>query len=341
MFTRDPPSSSPLSLSAVCFSQIAEQIYKIVSLDYGVLVVAAAGNESSAEPHFPSDYDYVLSVGATTRTDSRASFSNYGFKVDISAPGSSIYTTKVNNTYGTANGTSFAAPIVSGAAALVKTIYPNFNGAQIGEVLRVTADPSFNDNLSPEFKDKLGRGRLDVYDALTQKKPSVRMESSYLQGPGGDVAKAGDEAAIYAGFVNFLWPVTGVVAELSSLSEYVSIVEGTVTLGSIQMMQLVTNQQDPFIIKVSENAPSNTEVILRVDYTAANYNDFQYIKILVNPSYVNLDNERVATTIAGNGRIGFQGTNQEQGLGFTFNGVNLLYEMGSVKVWGMEQWWLV
>lgn len=316
------------SYGSTYYSQIAQDIYKYAALDKNVLIVAAAGNEDSPEAHFPSDYDYVLSVAATNQSDGRASFSNYGYKVDISAPGANIFTTDVGGGYATVNGTSFASPIVAGAAALVKTLYPDFNGAQVGEVLRVTANPSFNNNLSTTYKNKMGRGRLDVFQALTKQSPSIRMDNSVILGPGGDVPKPGQQATIYGEFINFLWPASGATVTLSSLSTEVTVVEGTISLGDMQMMQKVSNQNSPFVIRVNRGVAPNTEVVLRIDFKAANYTDYQHIKVLVNPSYYNINENLVSTTLAGNGRIGYQDTEQKQGLGFVFSDVNMLFEMG-------------
>ncbi|AHM62447.1 subtilisin-like serine protease [Flammeovirgaceae bacterium 311] len=316
------------SYGSTYYSQISHDIYRYVALEYDVLVVAAAGNESSVEPHYPSDYDYVLSVAATTQTDARASFSNYGYKVDISAPGQSILTTAVGGGYTSTNGTSFASPIVAGAAALVKTLYPDFNGAQVGEVLRTTADPAFNNSLSATYKDKMGRGRLDMYRALTVQSPSIRMDNSYIQGPNGDVAKAGQEALIYGDFINFLWPASGASVTLTPLSGHITMLQATVELGDMQMMDRKSNETTPFRIRVNAGAPSNAEIVFRLDFTANGYTDYQYIKILINPSYFNINENLVATTLAGNGRLGYQDTNQAQGLGFVYNDVNMLFEMG-------------
>ncbi|WP_224997613.1 S8 family serine peptidase [Cesiribacter sp. SM1] len=317
------------SYGSTYYSQISHDIYRYVALEYDVLVVAAAGNESSVEPHYPSDYDYVLSVSATTAADGRASFSNYGYRVDIAAPGSDILTTAVGGGYTFTNGTSFAAPIVSGAAALVKTVYPDFNGAQIGEVLRTTADPAFNSRLGSTYKDKMGRGRLDVERALTVQSPSIRMDNPYIQGPNGDVAKAGQEAIIYGTFTNFLWPAAGASVTLTPLSSHITMLQESVELGDMAMMDSVSNQTLPFRIRVNTSAPSNAQIVFRLDYTAANgYTDYQYIRVLVNPSYFNINENLVTTTLAGNGRIGYQDTEQAQGLGFVYNDVNMLFEMG-------------
>ncbi len=99
--------------------------------DAGILFVAAAGNDGSdndRRPHYPSNYDLpnVVSVAALDRTDSLASFSNYGIKsVHVAAPGKEILSTWLNDNYREASGTSMATPYVSGVAALIVANEPN------------------------------------------------------------------------------------------------------------------------------------------------------------------------------------------------------------------------
>jgi len=89
------------------------------ALELGIPVVAAAGNDNAA-PHYPAAYNAVISVAAVESSGVRASFSNYGKnRIDLAAPGVGIYSTFLKGKYAWWDGTSMAAPFVSGESALV------------------------------------------------------------------------------------------------------------------------------------------------------------------------------------------------------------------------------
>lgn len=106
-----------LSLGGTNSSQL---LYDAISYadSYGVLVVAAAGNNSQPRALYPAAYDEVVAVGSIDQQLNQSGFSNYGSDIDLWAPGEDILTTTSGNSYAMMNGTSFAAPHVTGIAAL-------------------------------------------------------------------------------------------------------------------------------------------------------------------------------------------------------------------------------
>jgi subtilisin family serine protease/subtilisin-like proprotein convertase family protein len=133
----------------------------------GGIFVAAAGNAGTNNdqvPNYPSNYPQpnVVAVGASTRTDARASFSSYGATtVDVFAPGASILSTTRNNTYSTFDGTSMATPHVVGAIALVWDNHPTWTYQQVIDVIKATVD------VKPAFQGiSVTGGRLNVNGAI-------------------------------------------------------------------------------------------------------------------------------------------------------------------------------
>ncbi|MEC1157700.1 MULTISPECIES: S8 family peptidase [Cytobacillus] len=110
----------------------------------GILVVASAGNSGNSagtdnSMAYPARYDSVISVGATDTNNRRANFSSTGVYLDVMAPGKGITSTYLNNTYGTGDGTSQAAPYVSGMLALLKEKYPKASSNELRQLLESNA----------------------------------------------------------------------------------------------------------------------------------------------------------------------------------------------------------
>jgi subtilisin family serine protease len=102
----------------------------------GVFLAVAAGNENQNACNVsPASAPAVTTVAASDRTDTRASFSNYGSCVDIYAPGVSITSTWLNGGTNTISGTSMASPHVAGVAALYKATYGNASQSTINSWL--------------------------------------------------------------------------------------------------------------------------------------------------------------------------------------------------------------
>lgn len=128
----------------------------------GIVIVAAAGNEKKETPYYPATYPNVISVASTTPSDSTSEFSNFGKTIDIAAPGSSVYSTLPKGAYGFMDGTSMAAPMISGVAALLKSSEPALSNREIENRLFTTAD-----DLGVAGKDSMfGHGRVNARKAL-------------------------------------------------------------------------------------------------------------------------------------------------------------------------------
>ncbi len=97
---------------------VLEEILDLAD-DVGIVLVAAAGNNSSDSRVYPAALPKVLAVTAMEYDGEESYYANYGSWIDIAAPGSRILSTTPNNSYDIKQGTSMAAPLVSGLAALI------------------------------------------------------------------------------------------------------------------------------------------------------------------------------------------------------------------------------
>lgn len=103
---------------------------------HGVVVVAAAGNEGTSTPFYPAALPGVVAVGATsTNGSTRTSWSSFGPWVDVAAPGAGVLGDSVGGGMVAGDGTSFAAPLVAGEAALLRARQPASSEAQVAAAL--------------------------------------------------------------------------------------------------------------------------------------------------------------------------------------------------------------
>ncbi len=125
----------------------------------GGLMVWAAGNESRQLTLSNRDADDIIVVGATTRFDRKASFSNFGMMVDLVAPGAGVYTTANgnDNAYASASGTSFSCPLTAGLAALVWSADPALSSEDVEAILKAGAE----DLGAAGVDDTFGYGRIN------------------------------------------------------------------------------------------------------------------------------------------------------------------------------------
>ena len=141
--------------------------------DNGVLHLNSAGNNNQLNP--PRQvFDQSIFVASTDASDIRSSFSNYGTGIDVAAPGSSILSTIIGNSYASWSGTSMATPNAAGVAALIWSAHPTWTRDQVAAQLLGTADNI--DAANPTFIGLLGSGRVNSYQGVTATIPAPQVD---------------------------------------------------------------------------------------------------------------------------------------------------------------------
>lgn len=133
----------------------------------GVVLVGAAGNSDTTAEHYPAAYPEVIAVGATNSADERGYFSNHGNWIDVMAPGVSIFSALSGGSgdgYGDLQGTSMAAPVVSGIAALLLSVEPSASPGDVETTLEESAEDISDEN--PGYEGQLGAGRVNAFFAV-------------------------------------------------------------------------------------------------------------------------------------------------------------------------------
>jgi subtilase family protein len=171
--TRNGPGVVNLSLGSQVRNPLLDNMVAVTQAS-GTLVVAAAGNsrQQGSPLEYPASLPHVLTVGALDQASQPAFFTSGSPHVDLAAPGFQIWVavpvTASTDRYESFSGTSFASPIVAGAAAWVWTARPTLDVTQLFAVMRASAQ----DVYSPGFDPFSGFGRLNIPAALTVAPPA-------------------------------------------------------------------------------------------------------------------------------------------------------------------------
>lgn len=307
------------------FSQFFQDIINYCVLENDMVVIAAAGNTNADLDFYPASYEHVISVGASTLSDTKWGSATFGDHVDIMAPGESILSTQKNDTYNRDSGSSHASPMVAGAAALVKDVFPEFNARQIMEQLRVTSDDIYD--INPSHQYQLGKGRLNVFRAVSETSSrSIRVQNFSYDNGFGEFAFAGDTLDISFEITNFLAPVGSPTIGLESDSPYVTILSSNHEPGTMTTME--TKQVDGFRLVLDPETPPETEIDLRFIMNEATYSDFQNVSFISGPDFLTLGNDNLSMIIGGDGAIAYLEPNHSRGGPITYNAEPAIYFSG-------------
>lgn len=198
------------------FNSLANQEVIEYVIGLGSIIVAATANDNQSKNIYPASYPGVIAVSALNHIDQKASYSNFGPHVTVSAPGGDggfeLLTTDVNNSYSCTSGTSCATPIVASLLGLVKSYHPEWSADQVITQVLGTADPI--DSYNPGFENLLGSGRINAYKALTDtgvtldQEISIDLHSlSFQDSDGNNMLELGDTASLTLKLRNYNYGV--------------------------------------------------------------------------------------------------------------------------------------
>lgn len=313
--------------------QFGQSIINYAANNWDALVVAACGNSNNSYPIYPAAYNNVFSVAATDINDHKWTGSSYGTTIDIAAPGCNIYSTGCT---AVGSGTSMAAPIVCGAAAILKAHFPNYSAAQIAAQLQVTADNIDTIPANIPYAGLLGAGRLNMFKSLTQYNPWIWMTSKTVTDNNDETFLGGDTLRISGVFKNYLAPSNSLLkVTLSTQCPYAVILDSVAALGVIGTLDTATNNSDPFDVKLLSSIPVSTQIDFKLTFEdqSLNYKSIQYFSIITNADYIDIDTNKVGTTMTSKGKIGYnQQASLTQGIGFTYNGSDSYLSCGGFMV---------
>ena len=175
-------TESGASVALLAFSSGSYSVALQAAIDYAwahdVVVVAATGNDGSTAASYPAGDRGVVGVASTDRGDALAPGSNSGPAAFLAAPGVDILTTDADGGYRAVNGTSAAAAVVAGAAALIRSADPELdNGVVVARLARSAA---------PLNGGQVGNGRLDLARAIADRSmAAIQPQGAAPNGSGG------------------------------------------------------------------------------------------------------------------------------------------------------------
>ncbi|NQY67179.1 MAG: S8 family serine peptidase [Flavobacteriales bacterium] len=318
------------SWGSTSYSLVAQDIVNYAVIDNDVVIVAAAGNNNDTIVLYPAGYDNVLCVtGVDDTVGVKKDNSNWGIYVDVAIQADNLRTTTNNDGYSTTGGTSMASPLVAGIAGIVRAQFPAMTALQVMAQIKATTDVLDTIPGNQPYLNGLGTGRVNLYKALTDSvTPGIELTNEQFDDNNDNSYVAGDTIDISAIFVNLLFPTTNLKVSIACSSPYVEIIDTNITLGVIATLDSVNNTSDPFRIKVLPGVPTSETVIIDVVYEDGSYLKKEYITLLLNQDFVNLEVNDISASLFGNARIGFSDWVTFNGLGFNYQGNPLLYTGG-------------
>lgn len=315
------------SWGGVVPTQFGKDVIDYATYDKNSLIVAAAGNSGNTDVYYPAAYNEVLSVAASNVNDQKWSGSTYGHAIDICAPGESIYSTNLGNSYITGNGTSFAAPSAAALAALVKHQRPNLTALQIKQ--QIVNTTYYLDTIPQNviYAGKLGSGRLDAFAALTDTMISgLQLHNFNFEGS----TNASDTIFIIGRITNHL-KSAALNATITSLSSYATVLTPNINIGILQTNEHFEFANNELKVKLHSNLPHDEEITIRFAIDDDKKIRYRYYSFIANQSWIDVTENNLNITLPANGRLGFNTLSPIQGNGIWIDGLrNMVWDAGII-----------
>lgn len=177
--------------------------------DAGVIVVSATGNGGTTQKgiEYPAADKNVIAVGATDGSDVITEYTERSVAMDLLAPGEDFRSTSLEGRTTPVRGTSFSSPLVAGAAAVLKQVYPDISPADVRSVLRASG----SDNKDGD--DEFGKTTNLCFPSLRVDEAVKLAESRFvIAGSGGEIGESGNANDIVLdrdGVLHFVWHDSG------------------------------------------------------------------------------------------------------------------------------------
>ena len=265
------------------YNVFSQALQDIVDYAYskGALVVGSAGNRvlnNDIMPFMPGNLMHAMSVGSMAKDGTPSPDVSYGASVDIHAPGVELWTARQSFGYQSVEGTSFAAPHISGLAALIWSIHPTWTPDQVKKQIRVTATTFSTTPDAETF------GYANAYRALStnsslQDIPGINVRGYTISTPSGAYfGNRGETATIQIQLENLLAPTTaGATATLVLDAGLLTSSTSTLSIGAVPNMG---TKNLNFQVKLSDNpllSEGYVPVVLKI--TDGTYVDFVLVRI--------------------------------------------------------------
>ncbi len=310
------------------YSQAEKEVIDYAN-SLGSTVIAAAGNNNYDGAFYPAAYSNVVSVAASDSNDVKASFSNYHYTVDVTAPGLEIFSTVPWNGYDIMSGTSMASPVAAGVAAMIKMEHPDYTPTQVAEHLIATCDNI--DSLNPGYVGKLGNGRVNAFKAISIQNPkNLRIKEYFISSSEyHNVFFPGDTCQLGISIENVLSDIEDLNITAKAISPFnINIENNHISVGAFQSGNTLELKK-LFTFILPDHLDYNQKIELELSFydgtTLIRRGSFSFYS---NPTYLTIGTSTLGATFNSHGNIAYNDyPKNEQGDGFYYkNSDNLLYE---------------